>query len=225
MKFRCTIYTDGIGVSILKQNYDTKKEGGISGEKRRPIEADEFQYIEKLGKEDCWLVLGNPSFSYRISNLQIVNKEKFVEYLQERVKEGFLVYLLDEFRISSLCPSYQNGELETFKKVQKPRPYQREKYPIADRHGHLRCKNQQCLKVVTSTIEATAKVPLRRLWNCDIAATLNFRHILFSLRANSERPERFCRSKKSLSTCSKRENMSSSSASTSQPTKRPNNPL
>ena len=53
-------------------------------------------------------------------------------------KEDFQVYLLDEFRTSSLCPFCQNGELETFKKVQNPRPYQREKYPIADRHGLLR---------------------------------------------------------------------------------------
>ena len=76
-----------------------------------------------------------------------------------------------------------------------------------------------------STIETTDKAPLRRLWNRDMAATLNFRQILFSLRANGERPERFCRSKKPLSTGSKRKDMSSPSASTSQPTKRQNNSL
>ncbi|KAG0788277.1 hypothetical protein G6F22_007055 [Rhizopus arrhizus] len=128
-------------------------------------------------------------------------------------KEGFQMYLLNEFRTSSLCPSCQNGELETFKKVQNPRPYQREKRLIVDRHGLL------------STIEDTAKFPLRRLWNRDMAATLNFGYILFSLRANGERPERFCRSKKPLSTGPKRKNIPSSSASTSRPTKRPNNPL
>ncbi|KAG1495071.1 hypothetical protein G6F47_003807 [Rhizopus delemar] len=52
MKFRGTIYTDGVGVSVLKQNYDTKKKGGSSGGKPKSIEADEFQYIEKLGKEE-----------------------------------------------------------------------------------------------------------------------------------------------------------------------------
>ncbi|EIE75826.1 hypothetical protein RO3G_00530 [Rhizopus delemar RA 99-880] len=110
-------------------------------------------------------------------------------------KDGLQVYLFDEFQTSSLCPSCRNGELETFKKV------------------------------ATSTIEATAKIPLRRLWNCDMAATLNFRHILFSLRTNGERLERFCKLKKSLSTNSKRKNISSSSASTSRRTKIPNNPL
>ncbi|KAG1620233.1 hypothetical protein G6F46_002553 [Rhizopus delemar] len=291
MKFRGTIYTDGVGVSVLKQSYDTMKKGGSSGGKPNSIEADEFQYIEKLGKED--LLTGVGKCVLIDPGRRDLLYYKFVEYLQERAKvtpvmkayylnedrpaaedqgaadkrlaktlrerfgndaililgnwsagnvkyhepirgvgmrrmlakEGFQVYLFDEFRTSSVCPSCHNGGLETFKKVQNPRPYQREKYPVVDRHGHLRCKNQQCLNDVMSTMEATAKVPLHRLWNRDMAATLNFRHILFSLRANGERPEHFCRSKKPLSTGSKRKNMSSSSASTSRPTKRPNNPL
>ncbi|KAI7868059.1 hypothetical protein BDF14DRAFT_1795859, partial [Spinellus fusiger] len=32
-----------------------------------------------------------------------------------------------------------------------------------------------------------------RLWNRDLAATLNFRYILMSQRENGTRPERFCR--------------------------------
>jgi hypothetical protein len=51
MKFRGTIYTDGVGVSVLKQNHNTKKKGGSSGGKSKPIKADEFQYVEKLGKD------------------------------------------------------------------------------------------------------------------------------------------------------------------------------
>ncbi|KAG1489844.1 hypothetical protein G6F46_004041 [Rhizopus delemar] len=269
MKLRGTIYTDGVGVLVLKRNYDTKKKGGSSGGKPKSIELDEFQYIEKLGKED--LLAGADKCVLIDSGRRDLLCYKFVEYLQERAKvtpvmkvyylnedlpaaedqgadgflpfrkmklesfinrqqankwlakkfkerfrngailildnwsagnvkyhepirggemrrmlvnEGFQVYLLDQLRASSLCPSCQNGELETFKKVQNPRPYQREKYPIADCHGLLRCKSQRCLKAVTRTIEATDKVPLCRLWNRDMAATLNFRHILFSLRAN-----------------------------------------
>ncbi|KAG1052030.1 hypothetical protein G6F43_005806 [Rhizopus delemar] len=50
----CTgmIYTDGIDVSVLNQNYDTKKKGGSSGGKSKSIKADEFQYVEKFGKEE-----------------------------------------------------------------------------------------------------------------------------------------------------------------------------
>ncbi|EIE83438.1 hypothetical protein RO3G_08143 [Rhizopus delemar RA 99-880] len=58
MKFRGTIYTDGVGVSVLKQSYDTMKKGGSSGGKPNSIEADEFQYIEKLGKEDLLTGVG-----------------------------------------------------------------------------------------------------------------------------------------------------------------------
>ena len=52
MNFRGTIYTDGIVVSVLKQNYDTKKKCGSSGGKSKSIEADEFQYVKNLGKEE-----------------------------------------------------------------------------------------------------------------------------------------------------------------------------
>ncbi|EIE83535.1 hypothetical protein RO3G_08240 [Rhizopus delemar RA 99-880] len=52
MKFRGTIYTDGVGVSVLKQSYNTKKKGGSSGGKSKSIEAVEFQFVEKLGQEE-----------------------------------------------------------------------------------------------------------------------------------------------------------------------------
>ncbi|KAG0867331.1 hypothetical protein G6F16_008848 [Rhizopus arrhizus] len=281
MKFRGTIYTDGVGVSMFKQNYHTKKKGGSSGGKSKSIEADEFLCVERLGKEELLAGVGkcvlidpgrrdllccmheksivenkmiyrytsnqkaietkSRKFSKLRNNLKrdevitaelslshfkpsTVNKDRFAEYLQERAevtpamkayylkedrpvedqrtgsflpfrkiklssfinqqqadkrpakklrekfgndailivgnwlagnvkyhesirgvgmrrilgKEGFRMYLLDKFRTSSLFPSCQNRELEKFKKVQNPRPYQREKYPIADRHSLLR---------------------------------------------------------------------------------------
>ena len=54
------------------------------------------------------------------------------------VKQGFQVYLLDEFKTSSMCPSCGDGELEKFKMVENPRPYQRENNPTVIRHGLLR---------------------------------------------------------------------------------------
>ncbi|EIE92499.1 hypothetical protein G6F46_009596 [Rhizopus delemar] len=143
MKFRGTIYTNGVGVSVLKQNYDTKKKGGNSCGKPNSTEADEFQYIEKLGKEDLLAGVGKcvlidpgrrdllccmhekrtveNKMIYRYTSYQkavetksrkfrklrnnlkrdevivaelslshfkssTVNKDKFVEYLQERAK-------------------------------------------------------------------------------------------------------------------------------------------
>ena len=43
IKLRDTIYTDGVGVSVLKQNYDTKKKDDSSGGKSKSTKAGEFQ--------------------------------------------------------------------------------------------------------------------------------------------------------------------------------------
>ncbi|GAA5801827.1 hypothetical protein HPULCUR_007281 [Helicostylum pulchrum] len=54
-------------------------------------------------------------------------------------KEGFKVYLLDEFKTSSLCPSCKDGTtLEKFKEVKNPRPFRRTKNPTVICHGLLR---------------------------------------------------------------------------------------
>ncbi|KAI9272331.1 hypothetical protein EDC94DRAFT_596108 [Helicostylum pulchrum] len=52
-------------------------------------------------------------------------------------KEGFKVYLLDEYKTSSICPSCDN-ELERFKECANPRPYRRLKNPTVKRHELLR---------------------------------------------------------------------------------------
>ena len=78
---------------------------------------------EKLGN-DAILILDN----WSSRNVKYHETIRGVGMGRMLAKEDFQVYLLDEFRTSSLCPFCQNGELETFKKVQNPRPYQREKY-------------------------------------------------------------------------------------------------
>jgi hypothetical protein len=90
--------------------------------------------LRKKFGNDVILILG----SWSAGNIKYHEPIRGVGMRRVLTKEGFQVYLLDEFRTSSLCPSCQNGKLKTFKKVQNPRPYQREKYPITDRHGLLR---------------------------------------------------------------------------------------
>jgi hypothetical protein len=41
-------------------------------------------------------------------------------------KNGFIVYSVNEYKTSSYCPTCEN-ELEKFKTVPNPRPYQRKK--------------------------------------------------------------------------------------------------
>ncbi|CEG76469.1 hypothetical protein RMATCC62417_11365 [Rhizopus microsporus] len=94
-------------------------------------------------------------------------------------KEGLQVYLIDEFKTSSICPTCKDGQLEAFLKIQNLRPFRRAKNPVIECHRLLRCTNRQCLQ------------PFPRLWNRDLAAVLNFRHIMDQHRQALGWPSRF----------------------------------
>ncbi|KAJ1770076.1 hypothetical protein IW140_004961 [Coemansia sp. RSA 1813] len=106
-------------------------------------------------------------------------------------KKGCQVYLIDEFRTSKACPNCLTGTLEKFLKVPNPRPYQREKMKEVLCHGLLKCTNELCMGPVEVDGVLT---PRSRMYNRDLAAVLNFRHIFHDLRDHDETPERFCRS-------------------------------
>ncbi|RCH83078.1 hypothetical protein CU098_001197, partial [Rhizopus stolonifer] len=97
-------------------------------------------------------------------------------------KNGFSIYIINEYKTSTYCPACKYSEMESFKEITNPRPFQRERFPKVLCHGLLRCKNEACL--------ANGK---RRLFNRDTAAVLNFRFILTSLRDEGQRPLRFTR--------------------------------
>ncbi|OAD76268.1 hypothetical protein PHYBLDRAFT_166240 [Phycomyces blakesleeanus NRRL 1555(-)] len=174
---------------------------------------------------DAVLILGNWSAGQSKYHGPI----RGIEMSRMLAKECFQIYLIDGFKNSSLCPACQNGELETFKKTQKPRPFQRRKYPTVDWHNHLshicmymntliiytistQVQKQQFLKPVAESTRDTTQSSLYRLWNCDMAATLNFRHIIFNLHKNRRRPKRFCRlSARSFTTLKRKEALFSSS--------------
>jgi hypothetical protein len=52
-------------------------------------------------------------------------------------KNGFVVYLINEYKAFSHCPTYEN-ESEKFKTVPNPHPYQRKKKPDMLCNGLLR---------------------------------------------------------------------------------------
>ncbi|KAJ2215186.1 hypothetical protein IW140_001035 [Coemansia sp. RSA 1813] len=106
-------------------------------------------------------------------------------------KKGCRVYLIDEFRTSKICPNCLIGTLKTFLKVPNPRPYQRKKMKEVLCHGLLKCTNELCMGPVEVDGVLT---PRSRMYNRDLAAVLNFRHIFHDLRDHGKAPERFCRS-------------------------------
>lgn len=93
---------------------------------------------------------------------------------------GFELVMLDEFRTSKYCPEC-HGPVSTFRRCRNPRPKATRRRII--RHGLLRCQSEACLR----------EIPNGRLWNRDLLATLNFRHIVNGYREVGSRPERFRR--------------------------------
>ncbi|KAI9260413.1 hypothetical protein EDC94DRAFT_649047 [Helicostylum pulchrum] len=170
IKFRGTIMTDGIGISIVKQNFDITKDSTAKekkvyrytqNQKAKELKSTKFRKLhqrfkptsiqEKKFGNDCILILGNWSAGHA----------KFQEPIR-----GVQVYLLDEYKTSSICPSCDQ-RFETFKDCINLRPYQRSKNPTVKCHGLLRCKNQQCLVDYKALTEEDTKC---RLWNRDLAA-------------------------------------------------------
>jgi hypothetical protein len=98
-------------------------------------------------------------------------------------KRGMTVLMLDEFMTSRHCPHCFQDSLKPFLRVRNPRPWRREENPTVLCHGLLRCNNQNCMQPSQTT----------RLWNRDVAAVCNFRHILQALRSDGHRPLRFLR--------------------------------
>ncbi|KAJ2131428.1 hypothetical protein IW136_005303, partial [Coemansia sp. RSA 678] len=111
---------------------------------------------------------------------------------------GFEVYLIKEYLTSKTCPNC-NGELSNTHYVQNPRPFQCTKRPMVKCHGLLSCQSEECLESIDKSEgekeceKEGEKDKVKRWWNRDLAAVLNFRHILFSLRETGIAPARFQR--------------------------------
>ena len=117
--------------------------------------------------EDSVLILGDwsaPTVKYH----EPIRNKGMIRMLK---KNGFDVYLINEFKTSSVCPDCE-GALKKFCTVANPRPYRREKNPTVTCNGLLKCDNHSPAK----------------LWNRDLAAVCNFRKILNKLRKTGNRP-------------------------------------
>ncbi|KAI7894199.1 uncharacterized protein EV154DRAFT_397899, partial [Mucor mucedo] len=90
-------------------------------------------------------------------------------------KNGFEVFLIDEFRTSSFCPDCEQS-LKKIQTITSLRPYRRKETPTIICYGLLGYENVNCL------IEyKDGGIAERKLWNRDLAAVLNFKKILESL--------------------------------------------
>ena len=135
--------------------------------------------------EDAILVLGN----WSCGNTKYHEPIRGIGMRRMLRHQGFQVLIIDEFGTSKHSPECHQKSLQTFKRVRNPRPYRRQTYPTVTCHGLLRCTNQKCLESMPGDDK-------RRLFNRDLAAVLNFREILLSLRAGNGIPLRFRRDRK-----------------------------
>ncbi|KAJ2386157.1 hypothetical protein GGI23_006557 [Coemansia sp. RSA 2559] len=106
------------------------------------------------------------------------------------------VVLIDEYCTSQMCPAC-DGKLKKFLQVPNLHPFQVKKRPEVWCHGLLRCTSKECISWVTQNSGRKAREPEwvtdGRYWNRDMAAALNFRHIVHSLVATRTIPKPFRR--------------------------------
>ena len=53
-------------------------------------------------------------------------------------KNGFSIYIINEYKTSTYCPACKYSEMESFKEITNPRPFQRERFPNVLCHGLLK---------------------------------------------------------------------------------------
>ncbi|CEG80813.1 hypothetical protein RMATCC62417_15094 [Rhizopus microsporus] len=148
--------------------------------------------LQGLKAQDPDVVQAEQALSKQPSST--VSVEDFGRFLQARSEQsvvlsrfyGHTITNHDEYKTSKCCPTCHNESLRTFRCVPNPRPYQRERYPMVVCHGLLRCINLYC----RPTMAASDRY---RLWNRDVAACLNYVHILRGLRRNGMVPHRLRR--------------------------------
>ncbi|KAJ2495663.1 hypothetical protein GGH96_006307 [Coemansia sp. RSA 1972] len=110
-----------------------------------------------------------------------------------------------EYLASKTCPICEE-RISTFHKVKNPCPWMRMKRPMVKCHGLLGCQSQTCMEFFDTYGDERGYLGKEedkkkgeegrvnwRLWNRDLAAVLNFRKILFSLRETGTVPTCFQR--------------------------------
>ncbi|GAA5811705.1 hypothetical protein MFLAVUS_005146 [Mucor flavus] len=103
---------------------------------------DDLALVKKLKQEfgqEAILVIGN----WSAPNVKFQESTRNKGLIKMLKKNGFEVYLIDEFRTSSFCSKCEN-RLEKFKLVDNPRPFQRQKMSTAFCLGLLQYEIPSC---------------------------------------------------------------------------------
>lgn len=97
---------------------------------------DDLDLVRRLRrkfKEGSMLVIGN----WSAPNVKFQEPTRNKGLIRMLKKNGFPVFLIDEFKTSSFCPECEHA-LEKFKTIPNPRPHKRTVAPTVVCHGLLR---------------------------------------------------------------------------------------
>ncbi|GAA5807290.1 hypothetical protein MFLAVUS_000647 [Mucor flavus] len=100
------------------------------------FDKNDAQLVRKLKNKfgsNPTLILGN----WSAPNVKYQEPTRSKGLIATLKKNGFKLYLIDEYKTSSFCPECESP-LEKFKTIINPRPYQRRKIPTITCHGLLR---------------------------------------------------------------------------------------
>ncbi|GAA5807736.1 hypothetical protein MFLAVUS_001111 [Mucor flavus] len=100
------------------------------------FDKNDAQLVRKLKNKfgsNSTLILGN----WSAPNIKYQEPTRSKDLIATLKKNGFKLYLIDEYKTSSFCPECESP-LEKFKTIVNPRPYQRRKMPTITCHGLLR---------------------------------------------------------------------------------------
>ena len=140
--------------------------------KRQKSEARMLEsFKQKFGSPDVTIVcIGDYGQRHHMRFVEPVKGKGFRKLFK---KAGYKVFLVDEFRTSTICSKCENIEAtcESFRRVKNPKPRSRVAYPTTRCHGLLRCRT------------------CNTLWNRDVLGATNIHKIASSEILGEGRPQ------------------------------------
>ncbi|ORE02996.1 hypothetical protein BCV72DRAFT_233768 [Rhizopus microsporus var. microsporus] len=127
-----------IVAKMSKENSDQDSLKQQAGEKLEKLQVFPFRKMKFSSKlyydQDDLMLMKKLKQKFGSNAILVLEPTRNKGLIQMLKKNGFEVFLIDEFRTSPFCHLCE-GRLENFKTVRNPRPYKRKARPIVLCHG------------------------------------------------------------------------------------------
>ncbi|KAI8820013.1 uncharacterized protein EV422DRAFT_95301 [Fimicolochytrium jonesii] len=162
---------------------------------RQKSESKLIKNMRRLYGKHFEVILGDWSDAGKTMRFQESSKTKGFRTLFAR--NSIPCYLLDEHRMSSVCPDCHGRVKKNIRQRLSSRPWQARKGRMEYIHGLVGCPNPECINQDWTPFEIPGRRPLRmKVHNRDILSTKNFLLIVRSVVfGNGRRPDAFSRNR------------------------------